>query len=256
MTVTRIDSVEPLYRDAVATARRARRGSPRPDDAARRRSPSSAAPGCSSSRRARELSPEHAAELLAQRPRVTSRGSRGRARCDAEDAARARQRDPAAPRRGDPPRHPGDRPRGDLLRPDGAGGDRLPAGDRPREHVGARASPRRWPTRSASRCGPSARTRASRPCSTSAAIRAGAAPRRRSARIRTSSRGWASRSCAGSRATSLRDGVVATAKHFVGYGASDGGMNWAPAGIPPRELREVYLHPFEAAVRDRRRSAP
>src|SRR5262249_18142206 len=27
------------------------------------------------------------------------------------------------------------------------------------------------------------------------------------------------------------------------------GMNWAPAGIPPRELREVYLHPFEAAVR-------
>jgi beta-glucosidase len=45
------------------------------------------------------------------------------------------------------------------------------------------------------------------------------------------------------------EGVVATAKHFVGYGASDGGMNWAPAGIPPRELREVYLHPFEAAVR-------
>ena len=26
-------------------------------------------------------------------------------------------------------------------------------------------------------------------------------------------------------------------------------MNWAPARIPPRELREVYLHPFEAAVR-------
>ena len=48
---------------------------------------------------------------------------------------------------------------------------------------------------------------------------------------------------------SLRSGVVATLKHFVGYGASDGGMNWAPAGIPPRALREVYLHPFEAAVR-------
>jgi beta-glucosidase len=47
----------------------------------------------------------------------------------------------------------------------------------------------------------------------------------------------------------LQDGVIATAKHFVGYGASEGGMNWAPAGIPPRELREVYLHPFEAAVR-------
>ena len=54
---------------------------------------------------------------------------------------------------------------------------------------------------------------------------------------------------AGSRGTSLRSGVVATLKHFVGYGASDGGLNWAPAGIPPRALREVYLHPFEAAVR-------
>ena len=47
----------------------------------------------------------------------------------------------------------------------------------------------------------------------------------------------------------LRDGVVATAKHFVGYSASDGGLNWAPARIPARELREVYLHPFEAAVK-------
>jgi beta-glucosidase len=48
---------------------------------------------------------------------------------------------------------------------------------------------------------------------------------------------------------SRRDGVVATAKHLVGYGASEGGLNWAPAHIPARELREVYLHPFEAAVR-------
>jgi len=29
----------------------------------------------------------------------------------------------------------------------------------------------------------------------------------------------------------LREGVVATAKHFVGYGASEGGLNWAPARI-------------------------
>jgi len=47
----------------------------------------------------------------------------------------------------------------------------------------------------------------------------------------------------------LSDGVIATAKHFVGYGTSEGGLNWAPAHIPERELREVYLHPFEAAVR-------
>jgi beta-glucosidase len=47
----------------------------------------------------------------------------------------------------------------------------------------------------------------------------------------------------------LHTGVVATAKHLVGYGASEGGRNWAPAQIPARELRDVYLHPFEAAVR-------
>ena len=47
----------------------------------------------------------------------------------------------------------------------------------------------------------------------------------------------------------LRAGVVATAKHLVGYGASEGGRNWAPAQIPARELRDVYLQPFEAAVR-------
>jgi beta-glucosidase len=48
---------------------------------------------------------------------------------------------------------------------------------------------------------------------------------------------------------SLASGVIATPKHFVGYGASEGGLNWAPAHIGPRELREVYLHPFEAVIR-------
>jgi beta-glucosidase len=47
----------------------------------------------------------------------------------------------------------------------------------------------------------------------------------------------------------ISDGVIATAKHFVGYSASEGGMNWAPAHIGAAELKEVYLHPFEAAVR-------
>ncbi len=42
--------------------------------------------------------------------------------------------------------------------------------------------------------------------------------------------------------------VLATGKHFVGYGVSEGGMNWAPAHIGERELREMYLFPFEAAV--------
>ncbi len=43
--------------------------------------------------------------------------------------------------------------------------------------------------------------------------------------------------------------VAATAKHFVGYGLPQSGLNWAPARIPERELRDAYLYPFEAAVR-------
>jgi beta-glucosidase len=49
-----------------------------------------------------------------------------------------------------------------------------------------------------------------------------------------------------------RTGIVATAKHFLGYGASEGGMNWAPAFIPQRTLREVYLTPFAAAIQHAR----
>jgi beta-glucosidase len=56
---------------------------------------------------------------------------------------------------------------------------------------------------------------------------------------------------AGLQGSDLSDGVVATAKHFVGYGASEGGMNWAPVHVGNRELREVFLHPFEAAVKER-----
>jgi len=48
----------------------------------------------------------------------------------------------------------------------------------------------------------------------------------------------------------LSRGVVATGKHFVGYGASEGGMNWAPAHISQRELLEVYVTPFEAAIKE------
>ncbi|MGD2102856.1 MAG: glycoside hydrolase family 3 N-terminal domain-containing protein, partial [Acidimicrobiia bacterium] len=47
----------------------------------------------------------------------------------------------------------------------------------------------------------------------------------------------------------IAKGVVATAKHLVGYSASEGGLNWAPAHIGSAELKEVYLYPFEAAVR-------
>ena len=46
-----------------------------------------------------------------------------------------------------------------------------------------------------------------------------------------------------------RDGVLATLKHFVGHAANEGGMNWTPAHVPARELREVHLRPFAAAIR-------
>ncbi len=49
---------------------------------------------------------------------------------------------------------------------------------------------------------------------------------------------------------SLREGIIATGKHFVGYGNSEGGLNWAPAHIPRRELLEVFVAPFEAAIKE------
>ncbi|AEH50242.1 glycoside hydrolase family 3 N-terminal domain-containing protein [Pseudothermotoga thermarum] len=54
----------------------------------------------------------------------------------------------------------------------------------------------------------------------------------------------------GLQGSDITKGVVATGKHFAGYSASEGGKNWAPTNIPPRELREVFLYPFEAAVKE------
>ena len=47
----------------------------------------------------------------------------------------------------------------------------------------------------------------------------------------------------------LAEGVIATAKHMVGHGLAEGGLNQAPAHIGERELRDEQLFPFEAAVR-------
>ncbi len=48
----------------------------------------------------------------------------------------------------------------------------------------------------------------------------------------------------------LREGVAATGKHFLGYAMSDGGRNWGPVQLGPRELREVYAEPFVAVIRN------
>lgn len=43
--------------------------------------------------------------------------------------------------------------------------------------------------------------------------------------------------------------IAACLKHFVGYGASDGGRDYSFAGVPAQLLWEDHLPPFEAAVR-------
>lgn len=43
--------------------------------------------------------------------------------------------------------------------------------------------------------------------------------------------------------------IAACPKHFVGYGAGEGGRDYASTFIPERLLRNVYLPPFEAAAR-------
>ena len=47
----------------------------------------------------------------------------------------------------------------------------------------------------------------------------------------------------------LSKGVLATAKHFLGYAVTEGGQNMAATAVGPRELYDVYARPFEAAFR-------
>lgn len=48
----------------------------------------------------------------------------------------------------------------------------------------------------------------------------------------------------------LKEGVMATAKHFLGHSVSEGGLNCTPVHLGPRELRETFLLPYEAAVHE------
>jgi beta-xylosidase len=45
-------------------------------------------------------------------------------------------------------------------------------------------------------------------------------------------------------------GVLATLKHFAGYSGSSAGRNMAPVSIGRREFADVFLLPFEMAIRD------
>lgn len=42
--------------------------------------------------------------------------------------------------------------------------------------------------------------------------------------------------------------VIATLKHFAAHGVPESGMNCAPANVPMRMLREVFLYPFKEAI--------
>jgi beta-glucosidase len=46
------------------------------------------------------------------------------------------------------------------------------------------------------------------------------------------------------------DGVLATAKHFLGYAETQGGLNMTATRLCDRELYEVFATPFEAAVKE------
>ncbi len=48
----------------------------------------------------------------------------------------------------------------------------------------------------------------------------------------------------------LADGVMATGKHFIGHSLSQGGQNCAPVHLGKRELYDIFLAPFQAAIRD------
>jgi len=46
----------------------------------------------------------------------------------------------------------------------------------------------------------------------------------------------------------LQEGMLACAKHFIGYHMTQGGIHAASTPVPPRILREVYAKPFQAAM--------
>src|SRR5262249_20235429 len=48
----------------------------------------------------------------------------------------------------------------------------------------------------------------------------------------------------------LAYGIICTGKDFTGYSVSEGGLNWAPAHIPPRELLDVFLPPYAAMIKE------
>lgn len=62
----------------------------------------------------------------------------------------------------------------------------------------------------------------------------------------------AAMSCAfveGLQGNQLNEGVAATAKHFIGYSQTEGGLNMSKVLCDKRDIRESFAKPFEAAIR-------
>lgn len=54
----------------------------------------------------------------------------------------------------------------------------------------------------------------------------------------------------GLQGTDLSTGVAATGKHFIGHSLSQGGLNCGPVHLGQQELFDLYLAPFQAAIRE------
>lgn len=48
----------------------------------------------------------------------------------------------------------------------------------------------------------------------------------------------------------LKDGIMATGKHFIGHSLSQGGLNCGPVHMGMRDVFDIYMGPFQAAIRD------
>jgi beta-glucosidase len=48
----------------------------------------------------------------------------------------------------------------------------------------------------------------------------------------------------------MKRGLMATGKHFIGHSLSLGGLNCAPIYLGPRTLWEIYMMPFQAAIKE------
>jgi beta-glucosidase len=54
----------------------------------------------------------------------------------------------------------------------------------------------------------------------------------------------------GLQGSSLKDGVMATGKHFIAHSVSEGGLNCTPVHLGQREIRESFLPPYEAVIHE------